>query len=220
MNANPNQLALAVAAAMPAPKPKQTRETQSRAMKNAWALRKEAAVRLGCRVHEVLMAVCMKMAYKLETFFGETMKRTITRKLRNGETMTLETCSIDDLLSRRRTKNIPFRKGDGMLNNEFFGRYAGGEIICRSQFYPLVKCLLVKGEQAALKMIENIRFFEFIGETRIETTKNKKGEIIQIAVLDGGGVDVKSGLDYSNSILLKLESWNGFSYARIEDEKC
>lgn len=72
MNANPNQLALAVAEALPAPKPKQTRETQSRTMKNAWALRKEAAVRLGCRVHEVLMAVCMKMAYRLETFIQKT----------------------------------------------------------------------------------------------------------------------------------------------------
>lgn len=69
MNANPNQLALAVAAGVPAQTVKISKST---AMKTAWALRKEAAVRLGCRVHEVLMAVCLKMAYRLETFLGET----------------------------------------------------------------------------------------------------------------------------------------------------
>ncbi len=65
MKTNQNQLAFAIAAELPV---KITKISKSKAMKTAWALRKEAAVRLGCRIHDVLMTVCLKMAYRLETF--------------------------------------------------------------------------------------------------------------------------------------------------------
>lgn len=49
-------------------KEKKVKEFRSHIMKSAWSIRKEAAARLGCPVHQVLMSVCLKMAYELATF--------------------------------------------------------------------------------------------------------------------------------------------------------